>query len=91
MLVVTGMPGVLVVAGVLVLFVVATMLGVTGVLSGAVQVVRCVGRSVIGVAQFTNALLGDLGGVIPFRVVPGVLMSLVIVTHSSSFRPRHSS
>jgi hypothetical protein len=82
------MPGVFVVAGmagVLVLFVVATMLVVTGVLSSAVrpvQVVRCVGRSMIGVAQFTNALLDDLGGVIPFRMVPGVLVSVVIVTHS---------
>jgi hypothetical protein len=87
MLVVAGMPGVFVVAGVLALFVVASMLVVTGVLSGAVrpvQVVRGVGRSVIGVAQFTNALLGDLGGVTPFGVVPGVLGSVVIVPHRSS-------
>jgi len=46
-----------------------------------VHVVGCVQRSVIRVAQFVNALLGNLGGIVPYRAVPGVLVSVVIVAH----------
>jgi hypothetical protein len=46
-----------------------------------VHVVRRVRRSVIRVAQFTNALLGDLGRIIPIRLVPWVVVSVMILAH----------
>jgi hypothetical protein len=51
---------------------------VAGVLT-AVPPVHVVAR-VIGVARFVN-VLSDLGGIVPDRVVPGVLLSAVIVAH----------
>jgi hypothetical protein len=53
-------------------YVVAGVLVVTRMLTAVrlVRVVRRVRRSVIRVAQFTNALLGDLGRIIPIRLVP---------------------
>ncbi|MEX2204306.1 MAG: hypothetical protein WD965_09500, partial [Actinomycetota bacterium] len=74
----------LVMTCVLIVTSVSRVLVVTGMRSRAlrlVHVVRRVRRSVIGVARFVNALLGDLGGIVPLRVVPGVLVSVLIVAH----------